>query len=731
MGRLIVSQIEVPEQGWTPLGDGRAGKVTIPDNVEIEGRATALSRGAVEIQGGVTVKGESVNVPGVWRVQEGKVTVGQSVAVTNYGRMELSGHLTAAGLAVTRNSLITTFQSTFSETHRAELAVSGTLSPDSSSTISVSAKGYGRGRTSGNTAIGGALGQSAGSYGGRGIVRSGRSNPTYGSASFPNDWGSGGFDSPGGGLLQMLGGSLRIDGVLQADGGSGAAGGGSGGGIYVEGTKLEGTGHVRTGGGLASSDAGGGGGRVAVYVPDLTGFNTARITASGAQGAEEDGTVLISRIPAYLRVLSHQLLGANNGHLVRPLDHVLLRFNRPVDPSSLEPQFSVDGRMGLRSPTGITPVDDRTYRVAFAPLTEDGSYTFVLLPVIRDMQGSPLDQNANGIPGELDDGYRFDLMLDTAPPRATRHSPAGDVTGTFSTVDVWCSEAIEIQTFTPAVVAIVRPGGAVVVATSVEPVGLNRFRVSFAGQTALGEYGFRVGPNIQDLAGNPLDQNRDGEPGQSGDVYQFAVNLAPVDLALMDLTVCTNELWAGDLIHINWKGRNKAGAPLQGNWFDGVYLSQDGRWDINDLRLASVPHTGGLAAGEVYAGSADVYVPRVVPGTYTLLVRADIFNDEKALEQTTDNVVTAQVQLFVTEVVEGQDHSDVFLGAQQARYFKMEAPAGADLLVSLKPAAADGATELFVRYGMPPTRSVFDTKYTLPFRPNQTLRVPGTQSGTY
>jgi len=68
--------------------------------------------------------------------------------------------------------------------------------------------------------------------------------------------------------------------------------------------------------------------------------------------------------------------------------------------------------MGLRSPTEITPIDDRTYRVAFAPFTEDGSYNFVLLPVVRDMQGAPRPKRQRHS-GELDDSYRFDLTLDT------------------------------------------------------------------------------------------------------------------------------------------------------------------------------------------------------------------------------------------------------------------------------------------------------------------------------
>ena len=42
-------------------------------------------------------------------------------------------------------------------------------------------------------------------------------------------------------------------------------------------------------------------------------------------------------------------------------------------------------------------------------------------------EGFSLDQNANGIPGEADDGYNFTLIVDTVPPRIVNHAPAGDV----------------------------------------------------------------------------------------------------------------------------------------------------------------------------------------------------------------------------------------------------------------------------------------------------------------
>ena len=46
------------------------------------------------------------------------------------------------------------------------------------------------------------------------------------------------------------------------------------------------------------------------------------------------------------------------------------------------------------------------------------------------------------------DDYAFDLTVDTVPPRVVAHTPAGDLAGVISSVDVFLSEAVETSTFT-------------------------------------------------------------------------------------------------------------------------------------------------------------------------------------------------------------------------------------------------------------------------------------------
>src|SRR5262249_28149633 len=261
------------------------------------------------------------------------------------------------------------------------------------------------------------------------------------------------------------------------------------------------------------------------YARDDSGFNTANITAPGGTGAGGGGagTVWIVQGQPHTHVQAHFPYGVEqgfvdhgNGYVNQPIDSITLRFNNSVDLSSFTPSmFLIDGQMGRIVPTGIENIGDRTYRIDLPfPLAENGPYNFTLLSGVKDYQGFPLDQNANGIPGEvLADDYSFTLTVDTVPPHITRQDPAGDLAGTIDHVDVWFSEAIEPSTFTTGDVVIVRTDGTKVGATGIQNVGLNRFRISFPAQTLVGTYNVKVGPNITDLAGNLMDQNHDGIPG--------------------------------------------------------------------------------------------------------------------------------------------------------------------------------------------------------------------------
>ncbi len=107
-----------------------------------------------------------------------------------------------------------------------------------------------------------------GGYGGRGGGAAG--GAVYGLTNAPEHPGSGGEQAgAGGGAVRIIAdsGTVRVDGLIDANGAAGGRGGGSGGSIFIEGRVFEGNGVLQADGGNTTSgyaDGAGGGGRIAV-----------------------------------------------------------------------------------------------------------------------------------------------------------------------------------------------------------------------------------------------------------------------------------------------------------------------------------------------------------------------------------------------------------------------------------------------------------------------------------
>ena len=224
----------------------------------------------------------------------------------------------AQAVSVLNGSVLTHPVTTPAQALGLRLTVRDGLTIDENSRIDVSGRGYGQGRTLGNTTAGGATGESGGSYGGLGAAWDGNPNATYGDYHDPQEWGSGGGSSyssgAGGGLIRITAGSAQIDGAILANGVSAVGyngGGGSGGGIYLSVGKVGGRGLVSASGGSSSYHGGGSGGRVAVYYTSLNGFDAAtQVVTHGGEGGHGTGAVGTVYLKAAgttgeLRLVSH------------------------------------------------------------------------------------------------------------------------------------------------------------------------------------------------------------------------------------------------------------------------------------------------------------------------------------------------------------------------------------------------------------------------------------------
>lgn len=140
----------------------------------------------------------------------------------------------------------------------------------------------------------------------------------------------------------------------------------------------------------------------------------------------------------------------------------------------------------------------RTYRVSVS----DGQLTLRL----ADLGGADANAVINGLE------VRF-LGYDITGPRVVSVHPGDVVIGSFDRVTLTFDEPIHAGTFTLDDVSFTGPDG-VIAATAVNRLSDAQYEVVFERQFAAGQYTLNVGPAIEDLAGNLMDQDQDGVGGE-------------------------------------------------------------------------------------------------------------------------------------------------------------------------------------------------------------------------
>ena len=170
------------------------------------------------------------------------------------------------------------------------LRVAGALRVESGATIDASGDGYANAVSSlaeagAPAGVLGSIGVAGGSHGGSAIRRylTERIGGVYDSVFAPRFAGGGGGEAngtAGGGVIDIVAGSVQLDGSLLARGRRGFAstrgGSGAGGSVRIDTATLSGAGIIDASGGewpVSLVGAAGGGGRVAIYADSLVGFD--------------------------------------------------------------------------------------------------------------------------------------------------------------------------------------------------------------------------------------------------------------------------------------------------------------------------------------------------------------------------------------------------------------------------------------------------------------------------
>ncbi len=199
-------------------------------------------------------------------------------------------------------------------------------------------------------------------------------------------------------------------------------------------------------------------------------------------GDQFQGTGTLSSIPQG----AHITLGAfTDGGTPGAFVAAVVTFDRAIDPTSFDASdVTLTGPNGAIAVTGLSPdagTGNTRFTISFAPESTLGNYTMTVGPDILDVAGNQMDQNGNGINGEVP-GDQFAAMDTLTPPPLPQFFAVGNNGGTVRIVN----------STTGAVITTFRP--------------LDDAGVQYTGlvEVALGDFNGDSIPDVLVAAANPL-----------------------------------------------------------------------------------------------------------------------------------------------------------------------------------------------------------------------------------
>ena len=335
---------------------GGDSSITLDNNTIIgDGTATLETRGALNVPTGLTVNGYTLSpIGGIPEITD--------LNITNYGAVDLHpeagqvpGTFVFDNLTIGTNGklFLRSFNNqdtNYSNDYGIKIKTNGNLSIAETGIILSDGQGYAAGYGPGSGGGGWFnCGASGGSFGGKGgNGQCGTPGATYGVLTSPLSLGSGGGNSgapggAGGGAIHfVVNDTLKVDGIISANGSSGSGGwgqsggGGSGGSIWIEAGSITGstTGLIRANGGNGSfnqsaASGGGGGGRIAVYAAPRNLGISYQVEGGSGYSRGEAGTTSLHY--SYSSVdLDREIAVANNTDAIQITVTLKDNANQPV-----------------------------------------------------------------------------------------------------------------------------------------------------------------------------------------------------------------------------------------------------------------------------------------------------------------------------------------------------------------------------------------------------------------
>jgi len=334
------------------------------------------------------------------------------------------------------------------------------------------------------------------------------------------------------------------------------------------------------------------------------------------------------------------LVFAPGGLVTSNVSQFTVRFNQPIRTNTFTvADLAVTGPGGAISTASFSIVPDssfdgRTFAINLPPLTQEGTYTVSVGPDIETSAG----QNMTG------GVFTASFTIDKTGPRIIAFTPSSPVSNQVTSLQATFTEAISAASAQPADVTITGPNAPSVV--SVTALASNVIRFNLDRPLNQGSNSIVVGPDITDLAGNQMDQNNNGTPGEAGvDAFGAGVLVETPDLAPHSLIAPALAL-AGQAANLVYTVTNGGTAPAPGGWAAQFWMALDANGS-NATFLGSAIVTSTIPVASSLTLTQGLVLPQGVAGVRYFGVGLDSAN--VVLEQNeTNNFAWAQTGTTVS-----------------------------------------------------------------------------------
>jgi fibronectin type 3 domain-containing protein len=161
-------------------------------------------------------------------------------------------------------------------------------------------------------------------------------------------------------------------------------------------------------------------GQLTLRLVDENGSRTASITSLTIAGGSGSLPDLGPTPPPPSDTTGPRVVNATpTGTVDGPVDRILLTFSEDIQPSSftVADVVSLTGPSGAITPSTINAVSSTQFEVVFPSQSLAGTYSLTVGPDILDLAGNAMDQNGNGVNGEVpQDQYTTTFTISTPAP---------------------------------------------------------------------------------------------------------------------------------------------------------------------------------------------------------------------------------------------------------------------------------------------------------------------------